>query len=74
LQVVFEECGVPGGTQMTLLPYAILGIIFYSVGYPAFIANLLWRNREIVMTDQLLRAKGSGLDRLTNPTAYDFRR
>lgn len=26
------------------------------------------------MTDQLLRAKGSGLDRLTNPTAYDFRR
>jgi hypothetical protein len=33
-----------------------------------------WRNREAVMTDQLLRAKGSGTDRLTNPVAYDFRR
>ena len=26
------------------------------------------------MTDQLLRAKGSGTDRLSNPVAYDFRR
>ena len=26
------------------------------------------------MTDQLLRAKGSGTDRLTNPVAYEFRR
>lgn len=36
--------------------------------------QILWRNREAVMTDQLLRAKGSGTDRLTNPVAYDFRR
>lgn len=43
LQVVFEECGVPGGTQMTLMPWAILGIIFYTVGYPAFIAQVSGR-------------------------------
>ena len=36
--------------------------------------QILWRNREAVMTDQLLRAKGSGVDRLSNPIAYDFRR
>ena len=40
----------------------------------SFLFQLLWRNREVVMTDQLLRAKGSGLDRLTNPVAYEFRR
>lgn len=37
-------------------------------------AQMLWRNREVVMTDQILRAKGSGMDRLSNPVAYDFRR
>lgn len=84
------------------MPWAVLGLVFYTLGYPAFLAQvrsrsgipggvfvghdsfrpphallhlqLLWRNREIIMTDQILRAKGSGLDRLTNPVAYDFRR
>lgn len=40
VQVVFEECGLPGGTQMTLMPWAVLGIIFYTVGYPVFIAQV----------------------------------
>ena len=39
-QVVFEECGVPGGTQLTLLPWAVIGIIVYTIGYPAFIAQV----------------------------------
>ena len=39
-QVVFEECGIAGGTQMTRLPWAILGIIFYTIGYPAFLAQV----------------------------------
>jgi hypothetical protein len=34
LQVVFEECGIKGGVQMTLLPYAIVGLVVYVVGYP----------------------------------------
>ena len=74
LQVVFpEECGVKGGTQLTLLPYAIAGLVVYSFGYPLFIGSRLFKNRELVMEDQLLRAKGTGQDKLTNPRAYDFR-
>jgi hypothetical protein len=71
---VFERCGVPGGTQLRLLPWAIVALAVYVVGYPAGLALLLWRNRELIMEDQLLRAKGAGDDRLTNPHAYLFRR
>jgi len=74
MQAVFEECGIPGGTQVTLLPIAVVGFIVYTAGYPVGMLTLLWRNRETVMEDQLLRAKGVGFDRLTNPRAYDFRR
>jgi len=74
LQAVFEECGVPGGTQMTLMPVAVLGFVFYTAGYPVGLLAWLVRSRELVMEDQLLRAKGVGNDRLTNPRAYDFRR
>ena len=34
----------------------------------------LYRHRELVMEDQLLRAKGTGDDPLSNPHAYRFRR
>jgi hypothetical protein len=27
-----ELCGIPGGTQLTLLPYAVAGLFFYSFG------------------------------------------
>ena len=72
LQAVFEPCGGP--TQSTLLVPAIIGLVVYTVGYPAFLAQLLYRNRELAMEDQLLRAKGVGSDRLTNPHAYEFRK
>jgi len=74
LQVVFERCGVPGGTQLTLLPYAIAGLIVYTGGYPMFIGYTIWKNKELVMEDQLLRAKGVGNDKLSNPHAYHFRK
>jgi len=74
LKVVFERCGVPGGTQLTLLPAALAGLGAYTLGYPAYIARALWRNRELIMEDQLLRAKGVGNDLLTNPHAFDLRR
>ena len=45
-----------------------------TAGYPAFIAWMLWRSRERIMEDQLLRAKGAGSDRLTNPHAYELRK
>jgi hypothetical protein len=71
---VFEQCGIPGGTQMTLMPWSIIGFVCYTFGYPAFLAFTIWRNRELIMEDQLLRAKCVGNDRLTNPHAYDLRK
>ena len=58
----------------TLVPVAIIGLIVYTIGYPLVLAIGWWRNRELVMEDQLLRAKGTGGDRLTNPHAYKFRK
>lgn len=73
LTVIFEECGIKGGTQLTLLPFALGGLGAYSIGFPLYLGRLLWSNRELVMEDQLLRAKGVGHDRLSNPNALDFR-
>ena len=74
LAVVFEECGIPGGTQMNVMPGAIAGLIIYVAGYPAIVGLIIWRNHFLMMEDQLLRAKGAGHDRLTNPHAYDLRK
>lgn len=49
LQATFEPCGVPGGTQMSLLPFAVIGLIGYGLGYPTFLARLFWKNRELIM-------------------------
>ena len=57
-----------------LVPIAAIGLVIYSIGYPAAILAMWWRNRELIMEDQLLRAKGVGDDRLTNPHAYKFRK
>jgi hypothetical protein len=69
-----EPCGVAGGSQVTLVPWAAIALIVYSVGYPAALAGMWWRHRELIMEDQLLRAKGTGGDRLSNPHAYSFRK
>ena len=73
LQPVFEECGVPGGTQRTLLPYAVAGFLLYTAGYP--LVQLVWlvHRRETVLTDQLLRSLHLGDDRLTGPDTLAFR-
>jgi hypothetical protein len=69
-----ERCDQPGGTQATLVPLAVIALLAYTVGYPAFLAQLFWRKRVLIMEDQLLRAKGVGQDRLTNPHAYGIRK
>jgi hypothetical protein len=68
-----ERCGVPGGTQLTLMPAAVAGLVVYSFGYPLFISYVLFTNKENVMLDQVLRAKGTGDDRLSNPLAFELR-
>jgi hypothetical protein len=64
---VFEQCGKKGGVQMTLMPYAILTMVFYVIGYPLGVILMLWKHRFEMMEDQLLRAMGTGKTRLTNP-------
>ena len=72
LQVVFERCGQKGGVQLQLLPFAVLGLVFYVMGYPVLVATLLYRNRDQMREDQLLRAMGTGNTRLTNPHGKFF--
>ncbi len=69
-----EPCGTSGGTQMTLMPWSILGLVAYTLGYPIILAVHWCWNRELIMEDQLLRAKGVGDDKLSNPNAYSLRR
>ena len=74
LSVVFEPCWEAGGLQMTLLPLAVIALLVYSMGYPTVVFWLLYRNRELIMEDQLLRAKGTGDTRLENRHAYLVRK
>lgn len=74
LSVQHEQCYVKGGIQQTLLPYAAAGCVVYVAGYPLAIFWNLWRKREQVMEDQLLRAKGTGNDRLSGPQTYEMRK
>jgi len=69
-----EVCGDTGGVWGKIIAPSIVGLIVYTAGYPLAVLALLVRNRELVMEDQLLRAKGVGNDRLTNPHAYEFRK
>ena len=69
LEVVFEPCWEAGSIQMTLLPFAILALLGYTIGYPAVVWLALWKNKFKIMEDQLLRAKGMGNTRLQNPNA-----
>ena len=46
----------------------------YTVGYPAFVATVLWLGRQSCREDQLLRAEGLGDTRNTNPHCYEFRK
>ena len=45
--------------QATLQPYAIMYCMLYTVGYPIFIARLLFTNKMTIMEDQLLTTKGT---------------
>ena len=51
-----ELCYQEGGLQMSLIPYAICGIIFYTIGYPCLLGWLFWKNKNRIQRDQYLRA------------------
>jgi hypothetical protein len=73
-EAVFEDCSLKGGIRMTLLPFAILGLCFYTITYPLVVFAILYRYRDRVMEDQLLRAEDRGGNRLENPNCYDIRK
>jgi len=51
------ECGEDGGTQQTLVPWAIIFVMGYSVGFPAFVAFIIFRNQNNITIDQVNRAE-----------------
>ena len=58
-----ELCYQEGGLQMVLIPYAVLGILFYTIGYPCLLGWLFWKNRRRIQRDQYLRAMGADVVR-----------
>lgn len=74
LSVQFEECGKPGGLQVSLIPASVLGLLGYTVGFPAILTWILYKWREVIMLDQLLRAGGQGENRIENPIGYEIRK
>jgi len=68
-----ERCWEDGGLHMQLLPMAVICLLAYTIGYPVVVAQLLVRNKMLIMEDQLLRARGEGDKRIENPNAYDIR-
>jgi sugar lactone lactonase YvrE len=67
------KCNEPGGTHLWLLPFAIVALAIYVVGMPVLSLWWLWKNKETIKYDQLLRAQIAGDDKATNPH-YAFRR
>jgi hypothetical protein len=54
LSMVFEECGLPGGVQETLTPWAVIALLTYVLGFPAAAAWVIWRHKNEIKKDQLL--------------------
>jgi hypothetical protein len=75
MSATFEKCTTPmTGVQASLIAPALAGLAFYCLGYPLLVATNLYKLRELVMEDQLLRAKSTGNDQLSNPHAFLVRR
>ena len=63
-----------GGVWDSLHIFAIVGFVVYVAGFPLGVAYWLYTHRELIMEDQLLRAKGAGEDRFTGPQTYEMRK
>eukprot|EP01029_Cantina_marsupialis_P014770 TRINITY_DN323_c0_g3_i1.p1 TRINITY_DN323_c0_g3~~TRINITY_DN323_c0_g3_i1.p1 ORF type:complete len:6065 (+),score=1822.54 TRINITY_DN323_c0_g3_i1:50-18244(+) len=52
------RCWESGGIHLKLLPFAIITFILFSIGFPVFVARIIWKNKRWIQLDQLLRAYG----------------
>lgn len=68
------KCWQPGGVQFFLFFFALGTLALYTLGIPMAALWFLRRKRSAVKYDMILRAKGTGDDRLTNPKYYQFRK
>ena len=67
-----ERCYKEGGLQLQLIPFAVIGIIVYTVGYPLLLAFLFWKNKSRIQRDQYLRAGGQGVVRDTTDSFHIY--
>eukprot|EP00505_MAST-04D_sp_SCG-Rhode-Island_P004559 Stramenopile-MAST_4_protein_4559 len=68
-----EECYTPGGLQSRLLPYAVIVLLFYGLGFPFGIVIFFLLKKKAILADQSLRVHDKGDDYANNPN-YGFRR
>jgi hypothetical protein len=64
------KCNEPGTVQQFLVPFALAGLIVYSIGFPAFIGYIVYRHRGVIVEDQIMRAHGLATTRKMNAAAY----
>ena len=74
LEVTFVECHKAGGLHLRLLPWASFFFMLYTAGFPALVALIFAKNRRKIKEDQILRARGTGTTRETNPNCYELRK
>lgn len=58
--IAFEECGLPGGLQERMKPFAVSGLVLYGACYPAALALFFWLHSEAIVKEQLLRVAEMG--------------
>ena len=68
------RCNEPGGVQQRLVPLAIMCLVVYTFGFPAIVAWIILKHKDLIKEDQYLRAHNIGDTRTTNPNAYDVRK
>jgi hypothetical protein len=66
------RCGE--GHHLWLAPMGMVFGCLYGIGIPLIFTYIVYRNRNIITNDQVLRALGTGSCRETNPKYYEFRK
>jgi hypothetical protein len=73
MEAVFIQCWKDPQHQL-LVPFALVAIAVYGLAYPILVFFLLYRNRDTIRHDQLLRALQTGDNRSTGQHTFFFRR
>jgi hypothetical protein len=60
--------------QSALILPAVIALLVYTLGFPAFVMFIVRKNKRAVKHDQILRALGTGDDETTNPYYFIRRR